>query len=280
MGFVYFGTREKMQWVKDPAVNMDSSKFGWSVQNNTLDGGTNVRHSWAAHKEYTLSWNLADRDKIRVIMDYADGIYGTGLIYWLNPFTMDKNVLPQYWASPFMGSLDGPILDGTYIRPTSVATPANNNDYPVNSAYYTVSGTPTTSLWIPIPPGWTAWVGVHGVSGTGGTVVVTPTTAVGTGTPTTLAMMSVTSTTRFSNSYAGNTYNGISLALGGSGTVTLSGMMIQILPDGVTPVDGGFISGQGHSGCSFAGQPTLTEYNAVFDKVGLSAKLVEQGAWL
>jgi hypothetical protein len=279
---IWFGTREYMQWIKAPAVNVDASKNGWFSPTNYLDGGAYVRRSWSSHKEYSLSWNLASRATLRPILDYADGIYGTGEVYWVDPFAADVNVLPQYWASPVLGTLDGPVLTGLDTRPTKVATTANMLGYPTSSAFYTVPLTGTKpSVWLPIPPGYTLWLGVHGSNGTGGAVVATPTTgATSTGTPTTLTMLSVTTMTRFNSSFDGNTYNGVLLSLGGSGTVTLSGMIAQVLPTGMTPADGGFLSGQGHSGCQFGAQPTLTEYNAVMDKVGVSAKLIEVSAWL
>lgn len=70
----------------------------------------------------------------------------------------------------------------------------------------------------------------------------------------------------------------VSRAIGG--VITLSGIIVQCLPIGETPELGGFISGQGHSGCQFAGKPTQSAYSAALDKVGVSAKLVETGAWL
>ena len=56
--------------------------------------------------------------------------------------------------------------------------------------------------------------------------------------------------------------------------------MVQILRTGRTPQPGGFISGQGNAGCEFDADPTQTPYNAVLDRVGMSAKLIETGPWL
>lgn len=281
MGFIYFGTKNRMMWVKDPAINMDSSKFGWANQTNFLDGGAHIRRSWGSHKEFNLSWNLSSRDTIRPIQDYADGMYGTGLIYWLNPFTMDKNVLPTAWATPWMGGQDGPILTGYSTRPSLVDTSANTYGYPVQSAVYTVTTTPTKNVWIPIPTGYTLWLGVHGTAGSGGAVIATPTTGpTSTATPVTLPLLPVTTNQLVNTSFDGSAYGGVLLSMGGSGSVILSGMVAQIWPTGVMPPLGDFISGQGHSGCMFVAQPTLTEYNAVIDKVGLSAKLVEVESWL
>jgi hypothetical protein len=280
-GQIWFGTKDYMTWVPAPAINVDASKQGWSSQSNYLNGGAYVRKSTTSHKEYNFSWNMTTRERIRAVTDYADGLYGD-VIYWADPFVMDTNMLPQYCAAPMQGIDDGPIMSGSTTRPTSIATPANQNGYPTTSAVYTVAaGDTKPSLWVPIPPGYTAWVGAHGQAGTGGTVVVTPTTGGSNlGTPVTLTLLSVADVNRVNYS---TTSAGVQISLGGSGTITLSGIIVQVLPTGRTPALGGFISGQGHSGCTFASQPVLTQYSAVLGQdglVGATAKLVETQAWL
>lgn len=281
-GQFWFGTRGYMQWVAAPAINMDATKKGWATQTNYLNGGAYVRKSLAAHKEYSLAWNLTTRERIRAISDYADGLFGQGPIYWADPFVMDTNMLPAYWASPFMGIYDGPILnEQATLRPTSTPTPANTLGYPAESAVYTIGAGTKPSVWIPIPPGYVAWVGFSGSAGTGGLLQATPTTGVSTlGTPVSLTPLSVTDPNRVNQSFDGNVYNGVQLSLAGTGTIVLSGIMVQLLPNGSVPFTGSFISGQGHSGCQFASQPLLTQYNAIMDRVGLSAVLVETNAWL
>lgn len=280
-GLMYFGTRNYMQFVSAPAVNMDGSKHGWESQTNYLNGGAFVRRSTASHKEYSLSWNMTNRANIRAITDYADGVYGQGPFYWADPFVMDTNMLPMPWGAPFQTGYDGVTLDGSATRPTLVTTPANTLGYPTQSAVYTVGAGVKPSIWIPIPPGFTAWCGVSGVAGTGGVVVATPTTGVsGLGTPVNLTMLSVTDPNRVNQSFLSSSYNGVQISLGGTGTVTLSNIIVQLLPTGAVPPTGGFISGQGHSGCLFQAQPVLTQYSAALDRVGLTAVLVETQQWL
>ena len=69
------------------------------------------------------------------------------------------------------------------------------------------------------------------------------------------------------------------MTLGGEGTIILSGMIVQVLKDGSIPEPGGFISGQGHSGCQFASLPEYTPYSYAHDIVGMVVDLVETGAW-
>lgn len=277
---MWFGTREYMTWVPCPAINVDASKAGWQSKAEFLSGGAAVRRSASAHKNYSLSWAMKSRAELRIISDFADQLFGTGAIYWADPFAMDTNMLPQSWASPILGALDGVILSGKTTRPTTIATPSNTRGYPTSSVVYTIGTETKPSVWVPIPPGYTAWVGAVGTNGTGGTVVATPTTgATSTGTAATLTLLPVTGSTRVNKSFSSALFNGVSLSLAGSGTVTLSALIVQLLPTTAVPATGGFISGQGHSGCTFAKQPALTQYNAVLDKVGLNIELTETEQW-
>jgi hypothetical protein len=275
----YIGTREKMFEMRAPSVNMPSSKAGWNSQIDFLNGGSSVRRSKASRKQYVMTWNFLNRDEARIVLDLADGIHGNGNIYWHDPFAADRNVLPQWWASPMQGLYDGlPLNAGE--RGESVPTPANNLNMPVESIEYTVALGTSRKVWIPIPDGYTAWVGAYGQNGTGGTVVATPTTGPTTaGAATALTLLNVTNDLRFTNSYSSANFDGLEISLGGFGTVLLTALMVQVLKTGVTPQTGGFISGQGNSGCSFAAQPTYTPYSAALDQVGVVAELVETGGW-
>jgi hypothetical protein len=280
MDCFYIGTKQKMFAVRPPSVNMPSEKQGFSNQIQFLNGGTSIRRSVAGHKRYVLTWNSVERDDARIILDLADGIYGNGEIYFHDPFSSDRNVLPQWWASPSQGGYDGlPLNAGA--RGSLYPTPPNSLNFPLESIQYTVTPNASRRVWIPIPPGYTAHVGAYGQNGTGGTLEVQPTKdGFGTGAPTVLTLMDVSNNARFNSSfnYSSN-YDGIELYLGGDGTVFLTAMMVQVLPTGVTPEAGGFISGQGNSGLSFVTQPTYTPYSAAFTRAGLAAELVETGGW-
>lgn len=279
------GPRGNEQWVPVPAFNADFSKVGFSAGSEYINGGASQRNSAASHKVYNMAWNLAKRDTLRPVTDLSDGVFSdspTDLIYFTEPMAMDKNCLPQQWAFPAQAAFDAPILNGRK-RPLTVPTPANPHSYPRRSATYrVVEGAPRKKLYLPITPGHTAWVGVHGLaeSGTAG-VYVTPTRR---GIPAALShilpMMGVMEDVRMNMSYSGAEYDGIELEIAGAGSVTLTGLMVQMLPFGVTPEPGGFISGQGNSGCQFRGKPAQTAYSAKLDRVGMSAVLVEVGDWL
>jgi hypothetical protein len=275
----YMGTQNVMFEVRPPSINMPSSKQGYFNKVDFLNGGSSIRRSVAAHKNYTMTWNLIDRDEARKILDLADGIYGTGPVYIHDPISADRNVLPQWWATPAQGLYDGLVLNAG-ARGEAVLTPPNTLNFPTESVRYVVQSGITRRVWVPIPPGYTAWVGAYGFDGSGGTVVATPTVdALASGAPVTLTLMDVTDDSRFNESFDSSLYNGVELSLGGAGTLTLSGIMVQVLESGKTPETGGFISGQGNSGLQFVAQPTYTPYSAAFDKVGVVAEMAEYYGW-
>ena len=278
---MWFGNRNRMQWVNCPVVGAAYAADGRSISAGFLSGGRHHRQTFTAAKRFSLTWSGASSDDVRAITDYVDGVYGPGNIYWADPFTMRKNVAPQSLATPALAGYDATPLVYEY-EPQVVATSANPNGYPFQSAVYTLAGTETVQrYYFPIPPGHTAWVGVHG-SATG-TAAITVEETIGTlgGATAQPALLTVGDATRVNHSvdYAEGAVDGIEVYLDGAGTITLSGIIVQILPTGETPETGGFISGQGHSGCSFDGYPTKDMYSAFFDVQGLTAELVEVGQW-
>jgi len=277
---MWFGTRAYMQTVRDPDVSPDYEVVGWGETTQYLNGGLGVSASATAHREYTISWSSLTRDQVRQITDYADGVYGTGLIYWLDPVAMDKNVLPQSWATPALGGRDAVPLAGN-VRPPVFSQSDQSQGYPTESAEYTMSGaTVVRPLFIPVPSGYTAWFGVHGSSATN-FVKVTPYTGASAGTPVYPAILGVNTTTRVNTSVSSVTGIQLSLNNGVTGSGILTGMIVQILPTGATPATGGFISGQGHSGCRFIGRPTVVPETVAsgLEVLSVTAKLGEVGAW-
>ena len=275
----YMGTRQSMVEITAPSVNMPSSKSGYFNKIDFLNGGSAIRRSVASHKNYTMTWNSLGRDEARTILDIADGVYGPGPVYIHDPIAADRNVLPQWWATPSQGGYDGlPLNNG--VRGEITQTPANTLGFPTESIIYTVELGQTRQVWVPIPAGHRAHIGAFGSNGTGGTVVATPTiNSITNGPPVTLTLMSVTDDSRFNQSFGAATYDGVLLSLGGVGTVTLSGIIVQVLEEGVNPPAGGFISGQGNSGLQFIGQPTYTPYSSAIDRVGVVAELSEYYGW-
>lgn len=281
MGQVWFGTKGNMQWVPAPAVDIAAGKIGFSARADFLNGGVWTRRSKAAAKQFSMSWNLKHRAEIQPIMDYADGMYGDGPVYYADPFAMDRNMLPAYWASPYINAYDGPVIvDGT--RPTLVNNGSSVRGFPVESAIYTVTSTSSIpSIFVPIPPGYTAHIGAHGevLSGDVSVTVQTMNSAEG-GSTADLVLLGITddltNTTVSGSNVIGIT---ISLASESTGSIRLDGIIVQVLTGGAVTPSGAFVSGQGTSGLSFASQPVVSAYSAALDRVGVSADLVETEAW-
>lgn len=281
---IYFGTRERMMWVRAPDANYDGSRAGWDGGATTfLNGGAIVQRSTSAHRTYNYAWNMMTRDEIRAITDYAEGVWGSGAIFLLDPFAMDKNVLPQHWATPRTVLQDAPVLSGSPRR-EAVEYPTdyiNSLGYPTRGIMYRVSANwplaaARPKLYIPIPSGYTLWFGAHGAVAATSPLTVTPTGSAAVVMP----VLDNTNATRFSHSWNGAQYTGVEISFSGnSGNAIVTGMMAQILPTGVTPATGGFISGQGHSGLRFVSQPSLTQNNVALDKQSLAVQLVEDEAW-
>lgn len=283
---MWFGTRGYMRWVKCPNTEADFSPVGYSATFQYLNGGAAVRSSTGSHKTYTMDWSTLSRDQARSITDYADGVYdtstGVNLIYFIDPMAAGKNVLPQMWASPSQSIADGTTLVPGQL-PESVAG-SNSNDYPARYVQYTANASSST-VWIPIPPGMTAWVGFHGSATGSAGVTITPSNGLVNGTPSLATPLDVFTTTRVADSVDSTVADGITIGLANVGisstdTITIAGLIVQLLPTGTTPPTGGFISGQGHSGCQFAEKPLQTPRSAALDQVALSATLIETGSWL
>lgn len=282
---LWIGTRGHMKWVRYPQV--DGTTFSKGGFNNVLEyksGGVRVNSSRTGYKQYQFAWK-GTRDEMRFILDLADGLYdnsdATELIYFVDSQAADKNLLSTVWASPAIPASDGLTLFPGQT-PTLVQTPANALDYPARSAVYTTN-VASSSTFIPVPPGYTAWVGAHGSATGSAGVLVTKTQGLTSGAQTKLTMLNVTDTTRVNASFDSSVCDGIIISYtnGGSAstdTLTLSGMIVQVLPTNTLPTTGGFISGQGHSGCQFTEKPKVTPYG--FDSIGVAATLAESGAWL
>lgn len=279
---IWFGTRDYMRWIPAPAVaNYAGGAANWSTRQNYLNGGAYVRNSFGSHREYSLSWNLRSQAELNPIVDFAQGMYGTGLIYWVDPFATYTNVFPKDWATPYLGALDGVNIADTADRPTLVPTSANPHGFPTQSAVFTgVPNGTNKSAWIPIPPGHDLIVRAYG-SENGGIIRFV---ARQDGVSTQIGWNEVTDI-----SNGGRRFNGgptgswveVFLNTGApTATAIVTGLMGRIVKEGESGAFDRFYSGQGNSGCRFEGMPQSSPYSAVMDKIGMSAKLVEVGAWL
>lgn len=285
---MWFGTRQHMTEIPDPAPGVDMGTEGWSASSKTLGGGARTRGSIAAARSYAFEWPVRDWDKVRRIFDYADGVYdtdpGVNYLYFVSPDAMRYNVMSQRWAQPSSAAFDAmPLLRSK--RPTAAPTPVNSLGYPAQSAFYRVeSGDTPEVAYIPINPGMELHIGAHG-SSTGATGIrVTPYNGLTAGAAVDLTLLSVTDPTRVNASFSSNDFTGVEVQIiVGTGDLILSGVIAQILPIGETPIPGNWIGGLGHEGCTFDGKPRRNVYNvdqsrSVVNTV-VTARLIETFPW-
>lgn len=140
---MYFGTREKMQWIKCPATNISRNRNKWQETGAYLNGGAFSAQSSYSHLTYDIAWNLMASEEAAKIMSYYEGVHGDGLIYFLDPFAKKSNVLPLHWSVPRLCIKDAPnLLPAGSARPTGVpATYEIARNLATNPSFEATSGT-------------------------------------------------------------------------------------------------------------------------------------------
>lgn len=289
-GTMWLATREYGQWVPCPRINMQAGKISWGTLSRYLNGGTYSRRSTAAAKQYTMEWGLKSRDELRPVLDFTDGFYGTGDLYFLDPFAMDKNVLPAHWAAGYINAVDGPLTAATIddwppssiapnpVRPDLVSLGSSTNGFPTSSG----GSRGQHTLFIPLPPGYSIHWSCHApVAAAGGAIEINVLTAgVVTSGPFFPSIEALTTNRLQSfSTFASAPHMGVEITL--RGTINYTGMMAQILPTGTLPnYTQAFKSGQGHSGLQVQ-EPGVEyfEYSSALDLVQASLGLVEVGSW-
>lgn len=275
-----FGTRTYRQLIPCPAIEGDHSSVGWSTSAQYLNGGAFVRNSAASHREFNLSWNLASRTDLQPLYDYAAEIYGPPPYFFIDPFSADLNVMPEWYAAPGMATMDAPTIVGEN-RPTRVINTDQSQGYPsVGASYAVSSGLERRPLYIPVPTGKVLWIGVHGFANDASHILVTPFNGTVPGTAVPITNLGLNTNVRCNYSFSSATgVTGVEVSVGGTGVLSIFGIIAQVLDIGITPDNGGFVGGMGHSGVEFSGKPTKLAYSTAFDLIGASATLVETEGW-
>jgi hypothetical protein len=281
-GQVYFGNKSKQMWIKAPASGMKAGSVGYVTEAQLLNGGASIDRSSGSHRKFSATWNGSIED-FHVVKDYADGIYGDGPFYWVDPFAADKNILPPHWASPALAEKGWTDLSAGSLVPT-YASATSVNDYPVKHIEFTTSDNfvSTQKLTIIIPKDYALNFGWHGPSGasTAGIRIV-PYKRVDGSADTALnpTRLDVSSTTRTNTKIKGDTYTHVEifLATTTATTVKITGMIAQLLPENSSVENGGFISGRGTTGLEFASFPQMDYYSSNVNNgwVGMSLDWVE-----
>lgn len=271
-----FGTREFMTDVRCPAINVIRNREKWTTSGTYLNGGGYARGSSSSHALYTIAWNLMSPDEARKILDYYYGTYGDGLIYFLDDFALQGNVLPLHWSVPRLTAKDAPpLVRGVVVSEAQIPGVTNAGRYPSASAMFSWTGTPnSSSVWIPVPPGQNFYLGVRGTRTGTAAIQATPDSGASVTSDTMLSLATLERT-----NMALTDPGGVTLSVVGSGSLALNSMYASIGTE--PPQNGYFRSGEGHTGVVFEGVPQRTGYSAVIGEglEGVSAAFKEVGAW-
>lgn len=299
---MWFGTTQKMQLVRVPSQGMQRNRVGYSSSNQLENGGMSIYEpQLTKHLEYNMDFGTYEATAaggLDIYAHYAQGFYGNGPFYFADPMYYDVNLFSYQWSAPGM-SPRAYTLSGTG---GVVATATNTVNQPINSmqtyvADATANNTFDTTYYnptiIPIPPGYTLWLGWSGSASSNGVIRMEQwvSGAASAAASSNLTALSVTGSTRLNTSVASTAaeFVKIGYARSASGTganVAVTSMMAQLWPTGVSPtLTGNFIPGEGNNGCKFDGgavQETYVmrdnQYRNVHYK-GLSFKLIEMGSW-
>ena len=90
---LWFGTHAGgMRWMPTPLSGAEMSPEGWESGGTLLNGGGYQQNSFGSHKTYTFEWpSSSAREAAALMKAYADGTYGRGLIYFVDPLLCDPN---------------------------------------------------------------------------------------------------------------------------------------------------------------------------------------------
>lgn len=285
-GQVYFGTVDKQMWIKAPSSGMKANNIGWSSESLLLDGRTFVKRSGGSHRQYDSSWigslNSSEATSLQHIVNFADGLYGDGPFYYLDPFAVNQNVLPPNWAAPMLAQNDWLKLTDE-IEPTFTAASVAN-DYPMKYATYATADNFVSErkLTLIIPSGYKLHFGWHGPA-TGATtgIRIVPYLRSSGEAATALNPAKITAggTVRTNTNISGTTYSRVEifLATTTASTVNITGMIAQVLPEASAVASGGFIAGKGTAALNFVQKPTVELYSSAINngQIGMSATWVE-----
>jgi hypothetical protein len=289
---LWFGVpTKKMQWVPAPLAGGEAINVGFVDSMLFENGGTAIERSSAFHKQYQFEFNapLKGSEGLNVFNKFASGFYGTGLIYFADPYIFESNVLPAHWASPGLVELGWP---GISVHHNGYAdTSANSYDQPLRSALFNLTdGTGAPEMpyrcIIVIPPTHTLHLGFSGSATGNGVVQVRPVNTDGTYASTSnLTLLDPTASTRMNATFAGSSYQAVEVyftrSSSGASTLTIASAMAQLWPTGTTPtLTGGHIPGEGHTGLKFSDNARPETYSYINPpRKALSTTLTEVGAW-
>lgn len=283
--------------IKMPQQDMTTPNAGYSEVLDFEYGGADVVAASQSHRRYEFSWSgkeVSDFTSVDQIKRLASGEYGTGLIYFADPYNYRTNLLPPAWASP---SLIKSGWRSIYDSPPTNFDPiawANDTNQPRLSPTFNITSTagqpPSDARSIcvlPVPPTHTLHLGFSATATGSAVIRVRPIKRDGTyDTPVDLTLISWLDTLRMNTTFDGSTYQAVEVYFtrtsSADSTLTVTSGMAQLLPTGDAQSVSIFHSGQGNTGCKFETnaieeQYTYTDMRRNYRIKGISATLIEVG---
>lgn len=295
MNTLKFGNTLKMVDAPEPDLPFKSDMVGYGESMGFESGGFASKVSQGYSRRYDFAYDIENSTLLNVFRRFRQGSYGTGLLYFADPFAYRTNLFSPAWAEP--GLIEGgdwPTIFDTV--PTFSSVSANSYDQPLRKATFTIAAAANTAptksrsrFLIPIPADMTLRLGVSGAAtGTGVVHVEAVNIAAGTTSGSNLTLLTDTSSTRLNASFAGSAYDYIIVDLrrtsAAASTVTITSMLAQLYKTTVTPtLTGNHVPGDGHTGLRFLDGNMSSAHRLWlgeerFSSLGFS--LVEVGAWL
>lgn len=258
---LWFGTKEKMQWVKAPLGNMSNPLTGHSETVEFVNGGTYVRNSRAGSMNTSMSWN-GNIEDLRFIDEYATGLHGQGFIYWADPHSMATNMFPPNWAAPRRCTQNWPNIATLSMSVSEITTPANSANLPPKGAKFQMGAaplnapTPQKILFVPLPPDREFRFGFKGTA-VNTDVQYRVLNDDGTyGAWTTVTLLAPASDQLTNTTLAAGTRWGVEFAIVRTGSNASIDLYAATLREADAHVYGDFVDGTGKTGSEFDGLPS------------------------
>jgi len=100
----WFGTQHFAQFLRSPSRGSQFSPQSWGDSGTYLSGGGWAASSPMSHREFILEWSAAGSiDDAMAVQAFRDGAYSANpgdLIYFHDPLSYERNILPKAWAQP------------------------------------------------------------------------------------------------------------------------------------------------------------------------------------
>lgn len=290
-----FGNTLKMVEALAPDLPFSADRLGYSEEFTSEGGGLATQQSQGFAKKYPFNFEVDNADTLSVYERFRQGSYGSGLLYFANPFAFHTNLFSPAWAEP--GLIEGGDWPNIFdVTPSFSNVAANSYDQPIRKATWAITTTANTApsdscstFILPIPSDQTLHLGVSGAA-TGTAVVhcVAHNIGAGTSASSDLTLLSETASTRLNASFSGASYDYVAVdfrrTTSAASTLTIASMLAQLWPTGSSPaLTGLHRSGDGHTGLRFVGETYKKDYRLMLSDeyfTGVSFVLAEVGAWL